>query len=254
MTHATGDPKRLPAPVRGTASEWTVRCGNQATSWDWSLGVPDPRSLEPVRRPTSSEKHRHVPVRAHSTTTGGVLLVESGLEHELVLGLDRDPAVVWLVPQPFRLRYVEQGVSRRRTHTPDLLSLDDRDTVTIWDARPPAKQDEKFGAASKITAKACDDIGWRYKVFSGHPPVRAANLRWLSAYRHVQPWYEAAAEELGQICRRPKPCVADVLAAEHGAGHLLSALWHYCWSGAIEVDLDLPLTRHSAISCVTLND
>ncbi len=184
-------------------------------------------------------------------TTGSVLLVESGLEYELVLDLDRDPTVVWLVPQPFRLRYLESGVSRRRSHTPDLLSIDATGAVTVWDARPTDRQDEKFKAATKAAAAACEEVEWGYRVFAGHSPVRAANLRWVSAFRHVQPWYENAAAELERVSRRPGASVVDVLAADHGAGHLLSALWHHCWSGAVEIDLDLPLTRDSAINWAT---
>ncbi|MGO0578248.1 TnsA-like heteromeric transposase endonuclease subunit [Ornithinimicrobium panacihumi] len=232
----------------------TVRVADQTLSWDWEQGSPEPRSLASVRRPSSSEKHRHVPVHAHCCTTGSVVLVESGLEHELLLDLDRDRAVVWLVAQPFRLHYRLPGSSRRRPHTPDLLSLDTDGQVTVWDARPTPRQDSKFQAAAAATRRACDQLSWDYQIHHGHGPVRAGNLRWLSAYRHPGPWVGAATPELRALATAMGARIGDVLDADHGAGHLTSALWHLCWTGSIGLDLDQPLTRTTPIVWAELHE
>ena len=49
--------------------------------------------------------------------------LESGLEYDLLLMLERDPTAAWFVPPPARLG-VTLPNGRRTIHTPDLLMLD----------------------------------------------------------------------------------------------------------------------------------
>ena len=39
-----------------------------------------------------------------------------------------------------------------------------------------------------------------------------------------------------------------VLAADKGAGHLTSAMWHHAWAGLLVIDLDQPLRRTSGVA------
>ena len=112
-----------PAPV-GRVTDWTFRPqGSDPVRWDWSLGPPDVRGLRPIRNPRSTERSRHIPVQAHCFVTGTTLKLESGLEYDLLLMLERDPDAAWFVPQPARLG-VRLPNGRRTIHTPDLLMLD----------------------------------------------------------------------------------------------------------------------------------
>ena len=79
----------------------------------------------------------------------------------LVRRVDRDPSVVWIVPQPFRLAWAEPKVGR---HTPDLLTVHSDGGVTVWDARGADDQGSKFRAKAAITASECEAVGWRYEV------------------------------------------------------------------------------------------
>src|SRR5688572_17581573 len=90
-----------PRPARVVS--WTFRFDAVPQVWDWTTGPPDVRALRSIRAPRSTEKSRHIPVQAHSVTLGGPIRLESGLEHDLVRELDRDPDVVWMVSQPARL-------------------------------------------------------------------------------------------------------------------------------------------------------
>ncbi|GAB3716547.1 hypothetical protein GCM10027590_13790 [Nocardiopsis nanhaiensis] len=36
----------------------------------------------------------------------------------------------------------------------------------------------------EMTAQACRDVGWEYRLVHEHDPALVANLRWLSGYRH----------------------------------------------------------------------
>jgi hypothetical protein len=174
-------------------------------------------------------------VQAHCFVTGTTLKLESGLEYDLLLMLERDPTAAWFVPQPTRLG-VRLPNRRRTIHTPDLLMLDTAGRVTIWNVRSEERQDEKFRIQSGATAAACREVGWDYSVFAGHSRAKKYNLRWLAAYRHDRPWYEAARPELVEMCAEGAT-TNDVIEADRGSGHLVSAMWHYTWRGHLIIDL-----------------
>ena len=235
-----------PAPV-GRVVDWTFRFEDVGTlRWDWTLGPPDVRRLRPIRTPHSTEKSRHIPVQAHCFVTGTSLRLESGLEYDLLLMLERDRSAAWFVPQPARLA-VKLPTGRRTIHTPDLLMLDRSGGVTLWNVRSAERQDEKFRLRSDATAAACREVGWHYEVFPGHPRAKKYNLRWLTAYRHDRPWYEPAKAELVALCDAGAT-MADVAAADRGSGHLVSAMWHYAWRGELIVDLEHWIGRAAPIA------
>lgn len=238
-----------PAPV-GQVTTWTFRLADGPIAWDWSQGEPEPRSLLSIRTPRSTEKSRHIPVQAHSMTLGGPIRVESGVEHDLVRELDRNRDVTWMVSQPCRLRLVT-AAGRPRVHTPDLLSLDRDDRVTVWDVRPTEKQDDKFAESGDLTSRACAEVGWGYRVYDGGDRIRRYNLRWLTAYRMPMPWYPNARRELVELCSQDGATIGSVLASDRGAGHLTSAMWHYLWAGHLMIDLDLAITRDTPIAVGT---
>lgn len=234
----------------GQVTDWTFRMGSEPPQrWNWDGGALDVRTLAPIRTPRSTEKSRHIPVQAHCFVTQTMLTLESGLEYDLLLMVERDPEAAWVVPQPARLG-IKMSTGRRTVHTPDLLVLDRDGDVTIWNARSSERQDDKFFAQSRATEIACHEVGWRYEVFPGHSRAKKYNLRWLAAYRTSMPWHVAAKPALLEICRRPAPTVGHVLSADLGSGHLVSALWHYVWRGELAVDLDHAIRRSTPISWV----
>lgn len=197
--------------------------------------------LRSVRRIRSRSGAGHVPTLAYSTTIGAHLQLESGLEHDLVRDLDRDPSVAWLVAQPARIR----GVDRKPNAgglVPDLLSVSDGGQVTVWAVRPEARQDEKFVAQTKQTEAACAEFGWTHRVFAGMRPTRRSNLMWLDGFRRAMPWY---SEALGHLSADRDRAITfeDVLEIDGGHGHVLSAVWHAIRHGAIDCDLDEPFAQ-----------
>ncbi|WP_286931532.1 MULTISPECIES: TnsA-like heteromeric transposase endonuclease subunit [Aeromicrobium] len=203
----------------------------------------------PVRGPRSTAASRHVPVRAHSVTTGAEVLLESGLEHDLLRELDRLECVNWIVAQPLRLLF-ERGAGMHRghavrRHVPDLLTVTSDGSVTVWDARPPERQDERFLESVQRTRTACEERGWRHRVFAGHSAVKRANLMWLHGFRNPEPWHlvirmemaRAAGAQFFQL--RQLPDVADRQL-------IVATLWHLVWCGDVQVDLERPLTTETA--------
>lgn len=213
------------------AASWLFSFSGDAREWDWSAGWPTVRELAPVRRTKSGRLSKNVPVQAVSSTTGGWLYLESGLEHELAMWLDRKPEVRWLVGQPVKLTWLDGMV-----HIPDLLSVDAQGEVTIWDARPPGRRDETFQVKSARTRSACESVGWGYELFGGLPETEALNLRWISSARRAPEWLEPARAALAEMLRLEPRTVGDVMVADDGRGHLLAAMWHLVWAGQLEMD------------------
>lgn len=230
------------------ATVWRLRVDDEEVDWAWSTGAPPVRRLSSLRRPQSTAASRHVPVEAHSVTTGSTIRLESGLEHDLLRALDRQDAVVWFVAQPARLTFPVKRKKRSVRHIPDLLSLATTGAVTVWDARAEPKQGEDFRRKAALTAGACAHVGWDYRVFAGYGDVLRANLMWLQAYRRTQPWYELAWEELSDLLVGTGASVGAVLTADAGSGHLISAMWHYLWRGDINCELGEPITPATVLT------
>lgn len=215
---------------------WGVRTGGVLHEpWDWAAGVPEVRALEPIRSVSSGALSRHVPVRARCTTTGSALLLESGLEHELVTWLDRQPAVSWLAAQPVRLTW-----SDGLRHYPDLLSLDVSGTVTVWDVRPLERRDEKFDVQSARTEAECGRIGWSHRTFGGLPHVASLNLRWIAGARRPPEWLPMSAPILHELVASGPRTVGELVEADDGRGYLVAAMWHLVWTGDLVMDLTVP--------------
>jgi hypothetical protein len=180
-----------------------------------------------------------------STTTGGWLFLESGLEHELATWLDRQRDVTWLVGQPVLLRW-EDGTK----HFPDALSAHRDGSVTIWDVRAPEERDDTFMVMSTRTRAACEKAGWRYELFGGLDPVAALNLRWIAGARRAPEWL-VPAKAILQVVLADGGSVGDVIAADDDRGFLTSAMWHLVWSGEIEMDLNAPWDQGSRLAWAT---
>jgi len=234
--------------VDHASTVWRFRVEGEEVDWDWSAGSPPITVLGSIRRPQSTEASRHVPVEAHSVTTGRTIRLESGLEHDLLRALDRQHDVVWLAAQPTRLTFPVKRKGRPIRHVPDLLCQARNRSVTIWDVRAEAHQDEKFKLKAALTAGACEHVGWSYRVFAGYSNVLRANLMWLQAYRRDQPWYEPAGEVLAGLLGGGGTSVGAVLAADAGSGHLISAMWHHVWAGGLDCELSRPLTTETILT------
>lgn len=230
-------------PPNRSEVTWWVRSGADAQVWDWASAAPEPRLLKPMRQPRSGAKSRNVPVRALSVTTGDYIELESGLEHDLLRMLDRDESVRWLVGQPLTLEWPVPGAGDR-THTPDLLSVDSRGHVTVWDVKRPEEAiSDDFAADRAATEDACAQVGWSYGVFTGLAPAHRHNLMWLHSYRRRPAWADVWEDELLAACAEGSSLGSLVLGADP---ERTAVMWHLIWAGRIRVDLNarlMPATK-----------
>lgn len=237
----------VPSESASRTAQWEFDHGHGAMSW-LGTSAPDTTALRQVRSIPSRRGAGHVPTFAYSLTVGAHLRLESGLEHDLVRELDRRPDVVWLVPQPARIK-VTLDQRQRIWHVPDLLSVSDDGRVTVWDVRPADRRDEAFWEIAHSSKEASRSLGWSYELFGGMSVVRRTNLMWLDGYRREMPWYREALTDLtSHLDRAGQFELGLVLEMDGGEGHLLSALWFAIRSGLADCDLDLPLRPETALT------
>jgi hypothetical protein len=178
-------------------------------------------------------------------TTGTHVGFESWLERDHLMLMDFDPDVLAVSSQPFWLRW-RDGDGGSRRHVPDFFARKAGGGGLVVDVRPddriPARDAETFA----VTAAACDAAGWEYRRAGDLDPVLAANMRWLSRYRHRR-------------CLVPEIAVvlAEVFAAGCGlfegaelAGdrlRVLPVLFHLMWRQELTADLTVPVGALSVV-------
>ncbi|MGW9467376.1 TnsA-like heteromeric transposase endonuclease subunit [Cellulosimicrobium funkei] len=210
--------------------------------WDWAKGAPRVPSLAPARRAAADALSRHAPVHMSCRTTGGFLVLESGLEHELARELDRDPDVMWIAAQPVLITFTNGS-----RHVPDLAAEHVDGRVVVWDARPAERRDEKFLRVAELTQQACTAVGWEYKLYDTADTTRRLNLMWLTCFRHRPEWPHHAAKIRLLEYAAASTTVGDLMALDQGDGHVIATMWHLLWAGDLVVDLDARITAVSKV-------
>lgn len=244
-TKSQKSPRVLPDGV--LQLKWTMRFRDGVeTVWLWQVqGAPPLDKLAPARTPRSSASNRHIPVSAYSVTTSDVLHLESGLEHDLVRKLDRDPNVLRMIAQPFLLSWkTEETVG----HFPDLLTQHLDGAVTVWDVRSLEQQDDDFHAKSVVTRRACERVGWRYAVFAGVSTTERMNTLWLHGCRRRPPWAGHFEQQILRMAGCGTSTVGSLLGADDGTGELTSVMWHLVWTGALRIDMAVPWGLHTPVA------
>ena len=229
----------------GQTAGWYFRLSGTVVRWSWRKnGRPPVSQLQPIRKPQSSARSRHIPVTAFSTTNRDHVHLESGLEHDLVRRCDRDPDIKRIVPQPFRLVW---NTSTLADHFPDLMTVHASGSVTVWDARSTDNQDQDFLKTAAATREACRAAGWGYEVFSGLSDIERLNLLWLHGFRRPPAWLDGYIEQIRDAARSQQATIGGVLIHDDGSGELKSVAWHLMWRGVLTIDLGYPITGHTSI-------
>jgi len=144
-------------------------------------------------------------------TTGRHVGYESFVERDHLMLLDFDADVAGVAAQPLCLRW-RDAAGKARRHVPDFFArLRDGRGVVI-DVRPddriPARDAEVFA----VTARACALAGWEFRRVGEADRVLAANVRWLSGYRHPRCADAAVAGALMEAFAADAPLFAGTAA------------------------------------------
>jgi hypothetical protein len=105
------------------------------------------------------------------------------------------------------------GMQDHRDHVPDFFVRLTSGDGRLVDVRSP-NHVEKSAKQFAMTRKICDEIGWEYEVFTGLPPDRSHNLRWLAGYRHDR--NAPSSETTHAIC----DCFGTLLPLQDGLRHV----------------------------------
>jgi hypothetical protein len=172
-------------------------------------------------------------------TTATHVGFESWLERDHLMLMDFDPEVRAVSSQPFWLRW-RDGKGRSRRHAPDFFARRGDGTGTVIDVRPDDRVPVRDAETFAVTAQACEVAGWEYRRAGDLDPVLAANVRWLSRYRHRR-------------CLVPEVAAVLLDAFTGGRGlfegaelagdrlRVLPVLFHLMWQRQLAADLTVPL-------------
>ena len=189
----------------------------------------------PVRSFRWSRGQRHFPGWWWLATTRRHVGYESWLERDHLMLLDFDPAVTGVASQPFWLHWHDGRRSRR--HAPDFFARLAGGTGVVIDVRADDRIERQDAEAFEVTARSCGAAGWEFRRVGAVDPVLAANVRWLSRYRHPRcAGPPGAGDALRQAFTAPAPLLAG--AAEVGDSlAVLPVLFHLLWQRELEADL-----------------
>lgn len=133
---------------------------------------------------------------------------ESWVELGHLMRLDADPDVVAVASQPFRLSWRYSDRTRRTRHTPDYFVRRRDGTAVVLDVRPDDQIEPDDAKRFAATAAACARVGWGFERVGMLDPELAANLRWLSGYRHPRVRREPVADALQAVFAEPQGLLA----------------------------------------------
>jgi hypothetical protein len=199
-----------------------------------------------VRRFTSRQGQRSFSGLWYFASTGDHVGYESWVERDRLMALDADPDVVAVSSQPFWLCW--QGEQERALrHAPDFFVRRRDGTAVVVDVRPDARIGSDDAVKFAATARACEAVGWGFERVGALDPVLAANLRWLSGYRHQRYHQPDRANQLRRVLARPTPLMKGVTAVGDPLG-VLPVLFHLLWRRELQIDLrTAPLSENSLV-------
>ncbi len=171
-----------------------------------------------------------------AASTGRHVGFESWLERDHLMLMDFDPGITAMSSQPFWLHWRGQD-GRGRRHAPDFFARRADGAGVVIDVRPDDRIPEKDAEVFAITAAACAAAGWEFRRLGEIDPVLAANVRWLSRYRHPRC---AAGKEVARALLEVFAEGRGLFAGAELAGDrllVLPVLFHLMWRGRLAADL-----------------
>ena len=177
-------------------------------------------------------------------TTGEHVGYESWLERDHLMFLDADPDVVAVASQPFWLSWRQDGQARR--HAPDFFARRSDGHATVIDVRADDRIEASDAVAFEATEQACVAVGWKYERVGVIDSVRAANMRWLSGYRHPRCARPGLTEGVLDAFAAPVELL-DGAAAVGDPILVLPIVFHLLWSGRLVADLSTVLCHSTKV-------
>src|SRR5437764_7019199 len=125
---------------------------------------------------------------------------------------------------------------KARRHAPDIFARLHDGSGMVVDVRPDDRIAPEDAEAFKVTAAACQSVGWTYCRVGAVDPVLAANVRWLAGYRHPRCMRGGYEARLLDVFAEPVPLLVGAEAVGDRIA-VLPVLFHLMWTGALVADL-----------------
>jgi hypothetical protein len=121
-------------------------------------------------------------------------------------------------------------------------------SAVVVDVRPADRVKPADAAKFAMTASACAAVpGWSFRLVHEPDPVLAANVRWLSGYRH--PRHDLP--QVSGLLRKVFAAGERLLPGAERAGDpigVLPVLFHLMWRGDLLADLSVPMHDMALVS------
>jgi hypothetical protein len=213
---------------------WLDADGAEQRSWLVEAAMVALEQASPVRGFPSFRGQRRLSGLWWFATTGDHVGYKSWLERDQLMALDADPSVVAVSSQPMWLHWSADGQALR--HAPDFFARLEDGTAVVIDVRADDQITSEDAAVFATTARACTSVGWTYRRMGGLDAVLAANLRWLSGYRHPRCLHPKRAAELQQVFAQPRALLDGAVAVGDPIA-VLPVLFHLLWCGRLVTEL-----------------
>jgi hypothetical protein len=207
-------------------------------------------SVAPVRSFSRAKGQKHFPGWWWSATSARHVGYESWLERDHAMLLDFDPEVTGFASQPFWLHWPD--TTRWRRHAPDFFARRRDGTGVVVDVRADDHIEAADAEAFEVTVQACADVGWIFRRLGVVDSVLAANVRWLSRYRH--PRNGARPDTVDALLKVFTEPIQLFAGAEKVGDRIavLPVLFHLLWQQRLVTDLEAaPLGAATAVRCAT---
>jgi hypothetical protein len=219
----------------------------------WSVRF---EAAAPARRFRWVKSQRHFSGRWWTATVGGHVGYESWLERDHLMLLDFDPSVVGIASQPFWLSWTAPageapsdtpGKVSAFAHAPDFFARRTDGSAVVVDCRPRDRVGPRDAAKFDATRRACELVGWEYRLVGAPDAVMVGNVRWLAGYRHPRHRLADVAAVLRGVFARPVGLMAGAEAAGDPVA-VLPVLFHLLWRCELAVDLSVPLHEAALVA------
>jgi len=233
---AIADPQMRPDEVELV---WLDASATEQRAWLAEAAMVAFEQVPPVRRFPAFRGQRSFHGLWWFATTGEHVGYESWLERDQLMALDADPSVVGVASQPLWLHWTTPDGQDRR-HAPDYFARLADGTAVLIDVRADDQVTPEDAVVFATTPRACRLVGWAYRRVGALDPVLAANLRWLSGYRHPRCLQPKGAVERAAALQR---IFAQPMALLEGVGVVgdpvvvLPVRFHLVWCGRLLADL-----------------
>lgn len=220
--------------------------GKQRIPWGEAAHVVRLEDCGPVHPFALRPGRRFAPGWWWSATTGRLVRYGSGVMRTQVMLLDHDPSVTAMACRPVELSWRESD-GTWVSHAPLLMARLNDGRGLLLDCAGRGEISHRLAHRADVMAAATRAVGWQYRVASPPEPVVAANLGWLSGYRHPRYRDTGLMEEAVRAFARPRPLIEG--ARELGDTiKVLPVLFHALWTGALSAPLSEPLHERVTVT------